>query len=115
VVEQCRREREISRLSVAAPAARTESPRGRAAGISQEGRPPVVTLYDFHRHVEGTISPEQATKLEATGVVRLVRSQGTILRAYRATMPGENFEEWRPRLSGGFVVLQTRRIVRAGR
>ncbi len=98
-----------------APAAGIGSPGSAAVGTPQQGHAAGVPLYDLHNHLEAIVTPQQATKLEAAGLVRLVRSHGAIMRAYRTTTPGENFEEWKPRTSGGAIVLQSRRIVRAGR
>ena len=98
-----------------APAAGIGSPGSAAVRTPQQGHAAGVPLYNLHNHFETTITPQRATKLEAAGLVRSVRSRGQVVRAYQTTIPGENFEEWRPRVSGGAIVLQSRRIVGAGR
>lgn len=102
-------------MIVLAPAAGIGSPGSAAVGTPQQGHAAGVPLYDLHNHFEATITPQQATKLEAAGLVRSVRTRGQVVRAYRASVLGENFEEWRPRVSGGATVMQSRRILGAGR
>jgi len=106
-------------LNAPASAAGIESPRGRAEGTSQAGQTTEVPLYDLHKHVESNISPGRAEAEERTGAVRLVRSRGQIMRAYRlapAHGVSREFYDWHARTSGGGpTVMQARRIVRAGR